>query len=204
MESTAGAVHSLIERINLRASESVAILGPGPRGLILLQIAKALGAYPVLITGTERDVQKRLPLAKDFGAERVVNIEKEDLNKIAEELTEGVGFDVVVENTGSSQAVSQALDIARPGGRVLISGGGIRGGVTAEIDTQKIIVKELDVKGEISHLWTSWNKAIDLVRRDFVNLEPLVSHIFPLSDWQKAFNTASASPDALKVAIEPE
>ncbi len=204
MEPTAGAVHSLIERMNLRASESVAILGPGARGLILLQIAKALGAYPVLIAGTERDVQKRLPSAKDFGAERVINIEEEDLNKIAQELTGEVGFDVVVENTGSSQAVSQALDIARPGGRVLISGGGIRGGVTAEIDTQKIIVKELDVKGEISHLWTSWNKAIDLVRRDFVNLEPLVSHIFPLFDWRKAFKTASASPDALRVAIKPE
>lgn len=74
----------------------------------------------------------------------------------------------------------------------------------ASVDIQKIIVKELDVKGEISHLWTSWKKGINLVRRGLVNLKPLVSHVFPLQDWEEAFEVAATSQDALRVVIKPE
>ena len=110
----------------------------------------------------------------------------------------------MAEITGSPDAVSQSLDIVRPGGRVLISGGGIRGGITAQIDTRQIIVKELDIKGEISHLWTSWKTAIKLVEQGKVNLKPLLSHIYPLARWKEAFDLAARSSEALRVAIRPE
>lgn len=147
IEPTAGSFHSLVERMDLKAGESLVILGPGARGLILLQIAKAVGAFPVIVSGLTRDEKVRLKLAKDFGADAVVNVEQENLITIVKEMTNGIGADVVVENTGSPKAVEETLDLARPGGRILISGGGIRGGVTASIDTYKIIVKDLDIKG---------------------------------------------------------
>jgi L-iditol 2-dehydrogenase len=203
MEPTAGSTHSIIERMELKAGESLAILGPGARGLITLQIAKAAGAGPVIVSGLDRDGDKRLKLAKELGADYVVNIERESLEDVVKEVT-GVGVDVVAEITGSPDAVSQSLDIVRPGGRVLISGGGIRGGITAQIDTRQIIVKELDIKGEISHLWTSWKTAIKLVEQGKVNLKPLVSHIYPLARWKEAFDLASTSSEALRVAIRPE
>lgn len=204
IEPTAGSFHSLIERIDLKAGESLVILGPGARGLILLQIAKAVGAYPIIISGLSRDEKVRLKLAKEFGADKVVNAEKEDLLEIVKQMTNGIGADVVVENTGSPKAVEETLDLARPGGRILISGGGIRGGITASIDTYKIIVKELDIKGEISHLWTSWRNAINLVAQGKVNLKPLVSHVFPLKEWEKGFDLAATSAEALRVALVPD
>lgn len=204
IEPTAGSFHSLIERMDLKAGESLLILGPGARGLILLQIGKAVGASPILITGLSRDERTRLSLAKEFGADAAVNVETEDLLEIVKGMTGGIGADVVVENTGSPKAVEETLDLVRPGGRILISGGGIRGGITASLDTRKIIVKELDIKGEISHLWTSWRSAIQLVARGKVNLKPMVSHVFPLKDWEKAFDLAATSAEALRVALTPE
>jgi len=203
IEPTAGSVHSLIERMQVRVGESVIILGPGARGLILLQIAKACGASPVAITGLGRDEKTRLALAKQLGADAVINVEKEDLPQRVRELTGGIGFDVVIENTGAASAVEQTLDIARNGGRILISGGGIRGGIMARLDTRKIIVKELELYGEISHVWTSWKTAIQLVAEGKVKVRPLVSHVFPLEQWERAFDLAATSPDALRVAINP-
>jgi len=204
IEPTAGSFHSLIERMDLKAGESLVIMGPGARGLILLQIAKAVGASPVIVTGLTRDEKVRLPLAKEFGADAVVNVEKQNLLEIVKQMTNGIGADVVVENTGSPKAVEDTLDLARPGGRILISGGGIRGGITASIDTYKIIVKELDLKGEISHIWTSWRNAINLVAQGKVHIKPLVSHVFPLREWEKGFDLAATSAEALRVALVPD
>lgn len=204
IEPTAGSFHSLIERMDLKAGESLVIMGPGARGLILLQIAKAVGASPVIVTGLTRDEKVRLPLAKEFGADAVVNVEKQNLLEIVKQMTNGIGADVVVENTGSPKAVEDTLDLARPGGRILISGGGIRGGITASIDTYKIIVKELDLKGEISHVWTSWRNAINLVAQGKVHIKPLVSHVFPLREWEKGFDLAATSAEALRVALVPD
>ncbi len=203
VEPTAGSVHTLIERLRVQPGESVAILGPGARGLILLQIARAVGASPILVTGLTRDEKTRLRLARELGADRTANVEKEDLVRVAKEMTGGVGFDAVVENTGAASAVEQAFDIVRPGGRVMISGGGIRGGINAQLDTWKIIVKELDVLGEISHVWTSWRTAISLVSTGRVNLKPLLSHTYPLEQWEKAFDLAATADDVLRVAINP-
>ena len=190
--------------MGLQAGESLLILGPGARGLILLQIARAVGAFPVIITGLTRDEKARLSLARELGADAVVNVERENLLEIVKSMTGGIGADVVVENTGSPQAVEETLDLVRPGGRILISGGGIRGGITACLDTRKIIVKELDIKGEISHLWTSWRSAIQLVAQGKVKLQPLVSHVFPLRDWERAFDLAASSAEALRIALTPE
>lgn len=204
IEPTAGSFHSLIERMELKPGESLVIMGPGARGLILLQIAKAVGAFPIIVTGLTRDEKVRLKLAKELGADAVVNVEKENLLDIIKKMTNGIGADVVVENTGSPKAVEETLDLARPGGRILISGGGIRGGITASIDTYKIIVKELDIKGEISHIWTSWRNAINLVAQGKVNIKPLISHIFSLRDWEKGFDLAAASAEALRVVLTPD
>jgi 2-desacetyl-2-hydroxyethyl bacteriochlorophyllide A dehydrogenase len=203
MEPTAGSVHSVISRMGVKAGESVAILGPGARGILLMQVCRAVGAGPVIMTGLERDKSVRLATAREMGADYIVNVEKEDIRKRVNELTNGIGVDVVLENTGSVEPIDESLDIVRKGGKVLWAGGGIRGGIHAPVDTHKVIVKEIDIKGEISQIPYDWKTAIHLAATGRVELEPLVTHIFPLDQWKEAFDLAATSPECLRVAIKP-
>lgn len=204
MEPTAGAAHGLYERAHVSPGETVVILGPGARGIILAQLARAAGAKHVIVTGVTRDVEVRLPMAKELADATCVNVEREDLEEVVREVTDGVGADVIVENAGVGSAVNQAIQIARPGGRVVVSGGGIRGGITAEIDTHPLIVKELTLYGEISQTWTSWRTAINLVEMGKVRLEPLVTTVLPLESWENGFEMAARSPDVIRVALTPK
>ena len=202
-EPTAGSVHSVITRMGVKAGESVAILGPGARGLLLLQVCRAIGAGPILMSGLTRDEKFRLRRARELGADLIVNVEKEDLRQIVAEMTNGIGVDVVLENTGSVQPIDQSLDIVRKGGKVMWAGGGIRGGIKAEVDTYKIIVKEIDLKGEISQIPYDWTTAIHLAETGRVEQESLVTHEFPLKDWHEGFDLAATSPECLRVALKP-
>lgn len=203
MEPTAGSVHSIITRMGVKAGESVAILGPGARGLLLLQVCKAIGAGPIIVSGLTKDEPLRLAMAKKLGADVVVNVEKDDLRKKVAELTGGIGVDVVLENTGAVDPIDESLDIVRKGGRVMWAGGGIKGGIVAPVDTYKVIVKELDVRGEISQIPYDWLTAIYLTSTRKVELEPLVTHVYPLEQWREGFTLAATSSECLRVAIKP-
>ena len=80
---------------------------------------------------------------------------------------------------------------------------GIRGGIIAPVDTYKIIVKELDIKGEISQIPYDWLTAIHLVNTRAVDPKPLVTHVYPLDKWREAFDLAATSSECLRVALKP-
>lgn len=203
MEPTAGSAHGLYERAHLAPGENVVILGPGARGAILAQLARAAGAKNVIVTGVTRDTELRLPMAEQLADAITVNVDEEDVRDVVDRVTGGVGADVVVENAGVASAINEAIDVARPGGRVIISGGGIRGGITASFDTRPMIVKELTLLGEISQTWTSWRTAISLVENGSVNLDPLVTKVLPLERWEDGYNLAATSAEVMRVALSP-
>ena len=203
MEPTAGSIHSVITRMGMRAGESVAILGPGARGILMAQVCKAIGAGPIFMSGLDRDSAFRLEMAKTMGVDTVINVEKEDLRQIILDKTNGIGVDNVLENTGSVSPIEESLDIVRKGGKVLWAGGGIRGGIIAPVDTYKIIVKEITVYGEISQMPYDWLTAIHLVGTGAVKLGPLVTHVMDLEDWEAGFDLAATSAECLRVAIRP-
>ncbi|KPK88768.1 MAG: hypothetical protein AMJ94_14225 [Deltaproteobacteria bacterium SM23_61] len=207
MEPTAGSVHSIITRMGMKAGQSVAILGPGARGILMMQlmmqVCRAIGAGPIYLSGLDRDVPVRLAMAKKLGADEVINVEKQNLRARVAELTQGRGVDAVLENTGSVEPIDESLDIVRKGGRVLWAGGGIRGGIIAPVDTYKIIVKEIDVIGEISQIPYDWHTAISLAGTGRVQLKHLVTHQYDLDRWEEAFDLAATSNECLRVAIRP-
>lgn len=203
MEPTAGSVHSVITRMGVKPAESVAVLGPGARGILLMQVCKAIGAGPLIVTGLDRDAPFRLAMAERLGADYTINVEKENVRKEISEITNGIGVDVVLENSGSVEPIEESLDIVRKGGRVLWAGGGIRGGIIAPVDTYKVIVKEIDIKGEISQIPYDWETAIYLAETGRIQLKPLVTHYYSLDDWKEAFSLAATSSDCLRVVIRP-
>jgi L-iditol 2-dehydrogenase len=116
---TAGtAMYGLTELGGLVAGESVAVLGPGPIGLLGVAVAKALGAQPVILTGT-RD--NRLRIGQELGADHVINVRNEDAVEAVQRITGGKGLDYVVECSGAPNAVNEAARMLNRGGKICLA-----------------------------------------------------------------------------------
>src|SRR6201982_2450526 len=116
---TAGtAMYGLTELGGLVAGESVVVTGPGPIGLLGIAVAKALGAQPVILTGT-RD--NRLAIGRELGADHVINVRNENAVEAVKRLNDGKGVDYVVECSGAPNAVNEAVYMVNRGGKVCLA-----------------------------------------------------------------------------------
>src|SRR5919197_425160 len=100
------------------AEATLVVIGPGPIGLLAVAVAKAIGASPVILTGTRN---KRLAIGKELGADRTVNINEEDAVAVVKELTGGIGADYVVECAGTGPTIEQAIRMTNRGGKIFLA-----------------------------------------------------------------------------------
>ncbi|MDL2258142.1 zinc-binding dehydrogenase [Eubacteriales bacterium OttesenSCG-928-K08] len=199
VEPLACGVHALTERTVVNAGSVVLVLGPGPIGLFAAQVAKAQGAY-VIVGGTTSD-KPRLELAMEkLNMDMVVDVEKDDVPAIVRGLTEGFGADVVVEATGARSAVALAMEVVCRRG-VFIPMGIFNNDIS--VDFHNIKKKELDVHGSHAQIPTAWHRAITMLQRGQINTEAIVSHVFPLSEWEAALEVV-LNRSGLKVLFDPE
>lgn len=199
IEPLACGVHALTERTVVNAGDVVAIFGPGPIGLFAAQVAKAQGAY-VIMLGTTID-DSRLELAKTkFKVDKTVNVETDDVMQIIKDATEGYGADVVVEATGSRAAVDMAMNVVARRG-VFVPMGVFNKDIT--VDFHNIKKKELTVQGSHAQIPTSWHKAIKLVQMGKIDIDSVISHVFPLTKWEEALEVVK-NRKGLKVLFDPE
>jgi L-iditol 2-dehydrogenase len=181
LEPLGVALHAL-DLAHQRMASTVAVVGCGPIGLLLVQLARLHGATRVLAA---EPLPHRMAVAAKFGAEPA-----DDQAGVA---------DVVFEVSGSDQAVDTALRLAKPGARVVLVGipDGDRTTFSAALARRKgltlVMVRRM---GEV------YPRAIDLAARGLVDLAPLVSDVFPLSEVTAALATAAART-GLKVVIHP-
>jgi L-iditol 2-dehydrogenase len=196
-EPAACAVHAT-EMIHINMGNTVVILGPGPMGLLILQLAKLAGATQTIVTGVTVD-QDRMKIAKDLGADLTINVEENDLIAIMKKLTSDLGADVVFECSGAPVAQRQAFDIVRRRGKIGLVG---LTGREINISLDKIVEGELEVKGSWGTLWTSWKLAIKLISLRKLQVRPLISATLPLERWEKGFQLME-SKEAIKVLLSP-
>lgn len=179
--------------------DTVVVMGPGPIGLLSLQVARTCGAGHIAITGTDSDTG-RLELADQLGANYTLNVEREDLLKYCTELTNGNGVDVVILANSSANAIQQAFSILKKYG-IMVAVGYPPG--PAEIPFYEITAKALKVVGAWgASSWMAWEKALRCIASDAVKVAPLITHKFALEDWKEAFETFS-SRKGLKVQLIP-
>jgi threonine dehydrogenase-like Zn-dependent dehydrogenase len=174
--------HALVDIAHIKPGESIAIIGPGPIGLLSLQIAKIQGARIILVSGTKLD-KERLSLAKKLGAEVTVNISEEDPVKKVMEITNGFGCDIVIETSGAALARTQAIDMVRKGGKIVLIG---HGAGKAEVNLDPLVYKEIAMLGSWSHVWEDWENVLKLMAANYINVKSLINK-FPLNEWKKAF-----------------
>lgn len=196
MEPVTVCCHGVLEQCHISAGDTVLISGPGTIGLIAAMVAQANGATVILV-GTGSDAE-RLELAKQLGINHTIQLDKEDLNAVIQEITKGNGVDAVIECSGSPQALSSALWHVKFRGTVTLLG---LFGKNAEINPNVIVAKELQIKGSLSHTDHAWKHAIRLVKDGLVQLKPLITHTFTLDEWEEAFNVCG-SQKGIKVLFK--
>jgi len=182
-EPLACVVHGALEQTRLVARDVAVIAGPGAIGLLTLQAVKAAGAR-VIVLGTRGD-ERRLRLAGDLGADAVYNVEEGGYKDAIGELTDGAGADIVYECSGAGPAAVMLLDLVRRGGHYAQIG---LFGKPVAWDLDQICYKELVVTGSNASVPSAWRRALRLLADGLVRTEPLVSGVYPLTEWRAAFD----------------
>jgi len=195
VEPLAVGVHGVgMARFQLGAD--VLILGAGTIGLMTLQAAKAFGARRVMITDL---IQDRLDLAVRLGADYGVNPSATDLALALEQAFGPQRADVILECVGIAATAREAIRVARKGTRIVLAG------VFEEevtINLGLVQDRELELAGTLMYVGDDFPTALALVRDGKVQVEPLITHRFPLSQAAEAFATADDRLRALKVLVE--
>jgi len=194
---TAGtSMYGLTELGGLVAGESVAVIGPGPIGLLAVAVAKALGASPVILTGTR---PRRLAIGKELGADRVVNISEEDPVEIVKQLTDGIGADYVIECAGTEQTVDQAIHMTNRGGRICLAAFPHEPVTT---DLAHLVRNNIYVYGIRGEGRSATHRAMELMAEKRFDATRVHTHTFALEDLPTALRYARERvEDAIKVVV---
>src|SRR6201985_1176317 len=194
---TAGtSMYGLTELGGLVAGESVVVIGPGPIGLLAVAVAKALGASPVVLTGT-RD--KRLAIGKELGADRVINIGKENPVDIVKQLTGGIGADYVIECAGSEATIDQAIHMTNRGGKICLAAFPHEPVTTNIAHLVRNNIYVYGIRGEGK---SATHRAMELMADKRFDATKIHTHTFPLADLPTALRYArDRVEDAIKVVV---
>lgn len=192
------AYKALISNSNIRAGDTVVIIGPGPIGILSAKLAKLSGAGEIVVIGTEGD-DKRLELAKEFGATITINSSDEDPLKRILSFGDGYGADLIVDLAGSSSTLKLCMDAVRPAGQITKIGWG-RQPVNFSLDP--LISKSVTFKGHFSHTWDVWEKCLILMGKEMIDLEKVITHELGIDQWEKAFELLETK-EAVKVVLKP-
>jgi len=178
------------------AGETILILGPGPIGLMAVQLCKAMGADRIILTGT-RD--SRLEIGKRLGADFAINIRREKLGDRIREITGGKGADSVLECAGGLTSMQEALENVKRGGRIGVVawyGGPI------EMDMNLAVRSNVRIYAARGEGGMNCGRSLSLMSAGKILADPIITHRFPLERVREAFQTSTERVDnALKVAI---
>ena len=195
---TAGtAMYGLDALGGLIAGESLVVTGPGPIGLMSVAVGKALGAQPVILTGT-RDA--RLSLGAKLGADHVINIKKEEPVAAVKRLTHGKGVHYVMECSGAPNALNEALDMVNRGGRICLAA---FPGEAVPVDLAKIVRNNIYIYGIRGEGKSATHRAAALMAQKRFDAKLMHTHTFPLEEVPKGFTYfRERIEDAIKVVIK--
>ena len=194
---TAGtAMYGLTDLGGLVAGESVVVIGPGPIGLLGVAVAKALGASPVMLTGTR---ERRLAIGKALGADRVINVAEEDPVEVVRSLTGGIGADYVIECAGTESTVNQAVHMTNRGGRICLAAFPHEPVMT---DIAHLVRNNIYLFGIRGEGRSATHRAMELMAEKRFEATKIHTHTFSLADLPTALRYArDRVEDAIKVVV---
>ena len=176
-------------------AEDVLITGAGPIGIMAVSICNFVGARHVVITDVN---DYRLDLARKMGASRVINVSRERISDVFEDLNMSNGFDVGLEMSGNPDAFKDMLENMYHGGKIALLGLLPK---STQINWDDIIFKGLHVKGIYGReMYETWYKMTQMLRSG-LDISPVLTHKLPIDDFQEGFDIME-SGNCGKVVLE--
>jgi L-iditol 2-dehydrogenase len=195
VEPVSVAVHT-VKRIGSVKGKNVVVLGAGPIGNLVGQVAKAMGAN-VLITDLS---DFRLEIAQNCELENTVNVKQEDLTTAAKRIFGNDGFSIAFECVGVEATMTEVVETVGKGGTIVVVG------VFAEkpkIDLGLVQDRELKLVGTLMYQYQDYIDAVKLINVNKIETEPLFSKHFDFYDYNKAYDFIDGERDKImKVFID--
>jgi len=198
LEPLGVALHA-VDLAHIRVGQSVAVLGAGPIGLYIAEVAKLAGATPLLVTDR---LPWRLALVERLSDAQTCNVQTQEPAAWARQATDGRGVDVVIEAAWSGDSIAQALDIIRPGGRLVVVGIAGDDQLHMKHSTARRKGVTIVMCRRMKH---TYPRAIALTAAGKVDLSGAVTHRLGLAETARAFEMASSYAEGVgKVVILPQ
>jgi (R,R)-butanediol dehydrogenase / meso-butanediol dehydrogenase / diacetyl reductase len=193
IEPLAVAVHA-VDYAEFAPGETAVVLGAGPIGLLVAQVARAAGVKTLFVVETEPSRQKR---AERLGF-TVLDGSKGDVVERVRQLTDNAMVDVTFDAAGVPATASQVIPLTGIMGRVVMVAIHKK---PAEVAFRDLAYRELRILGTRIYAAGDFETAIDLVAGGTVDLKPLITHVLPMRDALGAFDIAQNDKEACKVLI---
>lgn len=194
-----GCVLNALELSPVSFGGTVVVIGAGPIGCMILEVARKMGAGKTIIVQRSRP---RLERAREFGADAYVCSSDEDAVKRVKQETRGLGADLVIAACASPEAQVDAVAMAKNRGYVNFFGGLPKDRSLVTLDTNVIHYKELFVCGSHGCVPRHHRKALDLIAQGVIRADKFISHQFTLDDIAEAFAVAE-SHSGMRVIVRP-
>ncbi|MCQ6563107.1 zinc-binding dehydrogenase [Paenibacillus mendelii] len=182
-EPTCVAYNAVAHHSRIRPGDYVVVFGPGPIGLMCVQMAKLFSPGKLTIVGTSKD-KNRLEIAKQFGADTVIIGDEQDV--VQEILSHGDGFgpDLVLDAVGISITLKQSIDVVRPAGQITKIGWGP---APVGFTLDPLIQKAARLQGSFSHNYPMWEKVLLMMGKGEIDPLPMTKS-YDIDQWKAAFD----------------
>jgi L-iditol 2-dehydrogenase len=197
-EPLACAINGL-ELVNMSLGKTVVIVGLGPIGSMMIDLARVMGATTVI--AAQRS-QARMEIARFYEADVYIDTSKEDLIARCLEETGGEGPDIVITACGSVEVHEQAVEMVAHRGYVNLFGGLRKDARPMSLLSNTIHYKECFVTGSHGSVPRQHQLAVELLEKGMVRVAPLITHHFPLVDINKGFEVMEGR-QGMKITIHP-
>jgi D-xylulose reductase len=183
-------------KAGIKPGDVAVVMGAGTIGMVTILSALAGGCSDVVVTDVK---QPKLDLARSLGAVHPVNVETEDPVKRVAELTDGWGADLLFEASGNPKVVSQALELLKPGGRLIYIGMPVE---PVQLDVVQAQAKEISFETifRYAHVYP---RALKLMGSGKIDVKPLITETYPFEQSVDAYDySVDPKPDSVKVQIQ--
>lgn len=191
-------VFACLENVNVGYPDTLVIIGAGPIGCFMAQLAKLRGAKRVIMIDIN---EKRLMMAKEFGVDVTVDSSKEDPIEAVQKLTGEKGADKVISATPVNATQTQSIHMVKKGGLVVFFGGVPKGSLT-ELDCNLIHYNNIWIKGHFGASYMQSKQAFQLAISPEFPTEKFITHVLPLDKINEGIQLTKTG-EAIKVVLHP-